>query len=29
MEGWHPDRDPGNLAYSAELWEWIFELGLT
>jgi sugar phosphate isomerase/epimerase len=28
MEGWHPDRYPGNLAYSPELWEWMFELGL-
>lgn len=28
MEGWHPDAYPGNLAYSPELWEWMFELGL-
>ena len=28
MEGWHPDGHPGNLAYSPELWEWMFELGL-
>jgi len=28
MEGWHPDGYPGNLAYSPELWEWLFELGL-
>jgi sugar phosphate isomerase/epimerase len=28
MEGWHPDGAPGNLAYSPELWEWMFELGL-
>ena len=28
MEGWHPDGYPGNLAYSPELWEWMFELGL-
>jgi sugar phosphate isomerase/epimerase len=28
MEGWHPDRYPGNLAYSPELWEWTFDLGL-
>lgn len=28
MEGWHPDLYPGNLAYSPELWEWMFELGL-
>jgi sugar phosphate isomerase/epimerase len=28
MEGWHPDGYPGNLAYSPELWEWIFSLGL-
>ncbi|WP_329439464.1 sugar phosphate isomerase/epimerase [Streptomyces canus] len=28
MEGWHPDGYPGNLAYSPELWEWIFDLGL-
>ena len=27
MEGWHPDGYPGNLAYSPELWEWMFELG--
>jgi len=27
MEGWHPDGGPGNLAYSPELWEWIFDLG--
>ncbi|MFC1415695.1 sugar phosphate isomerase/epimerase family protein [Streptacidiphilus cavernicola] len=27
MEGWHPDGYPGNLAYSPELWEWIFSLG--
>ena len=24
MEGWHPDGYPGNLAYSPELWEWMF-----
>jgi sugar phosphate isomerase/epimerase len=28
MEGWHPDGHPGNLAYSPELWEWMFSLGL-
>lgn len=28
MEGWHPDSYPGNLAYSPELWEWMFSLGL-
>jgi sugar phosphate isomerase/epimerase len=28
MEGWHPDGHPGNLAYSPELWEWMFDLGL-
>jgi len=28
MEGWHPDGYPGNLAYSPELWEWMFGLGL-
>jgi sugar phosphate isomerase/epimerase len=28
MEGWHPDGYPGNLAYSPELWEWMFEQGL-
>jgi len=28
MEGWHPDAAPGNLAYSPELWEWMFSLGL-
>lgn len=28
MEGWHPDGGPGNLAYSPELWEWMFDLGL-
>ena len=28
MEGWHPDGYPGNLAYSPELWEWMFNLGL-
>jgi sugar phosphate isomerase/epimerase len=28
MESWHPDRYPGNLAYSPELWEWMFSLGL-
>jgi sugar phosphate isomerase/epimerase len=28
MEGWHPDGSPGNLAYSPELWEWMFDLGL-
>jgi sugar phosphate isomerase/epimerase len=28
MEGWHPDGYPGNLAYSPELWEWMFDLGL-
>lgn len=27
MEGWHPDGYPGNLAYSPELWDWMFELG--
>ena len=25
MEGWHPDGYPANLAYSPELWEWMFE----
>ena len=29
MEGWHPDGYPGNLAYSPELWEWMFSLGCT
>jgi sugar phosphate isomerase/epimerase len=28
MEGWHPDGYPGNLAYSPELWEWMFSLDL-
>jgi sugar phosphate isomerase/epimerase len=28
MEGWHPDGYPGNLAYSPEQWEWMFDLGL-
>jgi len=28
MPGWHPDGYPGNLAYSPELWEWMFSLGL-
>jgi sugar phosphate isomerase/epimerase len=28
MEGWHPDGYPGNLAYSPDLWEWMFDLGL-
>lgn len=28
MEGWHPDGYPGNLAYSPELWEWMFSRGL-
>jgi sugar phosphate isomerase/epimerase len=28
MEGWHPDGYPGNIAYSPELWEWMFSLGL-
>ncbi|HEX6601516.1 MAG TPA: sugar phosphate isomerase/epimerase [Solirubrobacterales bacterium] len=28
MEGWHPDGAPGNLAYSPELWEWMFGMGL-
>ncbi|KPC64354.1 sugar phosphate isomerase/epimerase family protein [Streptomyces chattanoogensis] len=28
MAGWHPDGYPGNLAYSPELWEWMFSLGL-
>jgi sugar phosphate isomerase/epimerase len=28
MEGWHPDGYPGNLAYSPELWDWLFDLGL-
>ena len=28
MEGWHPDGYPGNLAYSPELWEWLFGMGL-
>ncbi|MEU0950684.1 sugar phosphate isomerase/epimerase [Streptomyces canus] len=28
MEGWHVDGYPGNLAYSPELWEWMFDLGL-
>jgi sugar phosphate isomerase/epimerase len=28
MCGWHPDGYPANLAYSPELWEWMFSLGL-
>src|SRR4051794_22692725 len=28
MKGWTPDGAPGNLAYSPELWEWMFSLGL-
>ncbi|AQZ66283.1 sugar phosphate isomerase [[Actinomadura] parvosata subsp. kistnae] len=28
MKSWHPDGYPGNLAYSPELWEWMFSLGL-
>jgi len=27
MQGWHPDGYPANLAYSPELWEWMFSLG--
>lgn len=27
MEGWSPDGYPGNLAYSPELWDWMFDLG--
>ncbi|WP_214105602.1 sugar phosphate isomerase/epimerase family protein [Acrocarpospora catenulata] len=27
MEGWHADGYPGNLAYSPELWDWMFDLG--
>ncbi|CAM02531.1 sugar phosphate isomerase/epimerase family protein [Saccharopolyspora erythraea] len=27
MEVWHPDGYPGNLAYSPQLWEWVFSLG--
>ena len=29
MEGWHPDAYPANLAYSPELWEWMFDLGFS
>ncbi|MBA8824956.1 sugar phosphate isomerase/epimerase [Saccharopolyspora lacisalsi] len=25
---WHPEGSAGNLAYSPELWEWMFDLGL-
>lgn len=28
MPSWHPDGYPANLAYSPELWEWMFSLGL-
>jgi sugar phosphate isomerase/epimerase len=28
MPGWHPDGYPANLAYSPELWDWMFSLGL-
>jgi sugar phosphate isomerase/epimerase len=28
MEGWQLAGYPGNLGYSPELWEWMFELGL-
>ncbi|MFI7697729.1 sugar phosphate isomerase/epimerase family protein [Nonomuraea sp. NPDC049480] len=28
MKSWHPDGYPGNLAYSPELWEWMFAIGL-
>lgn len=28
MKSWHQDGHPGNLAYSPELWEWMFTLGL-
>jgi sugar phosphate isomerase/epimerase len=28
MEGWHRDGYPANLAYSPELWDWMFGLGL-
>jgi len=28
MTGWHLLGYPGNLGYSPELWEWMFELGL-
>lgn len=28
MKSWHPDGYPANLAYSPELWEWMFGLGL-
>jgi sugar phosphate isomerase/epimerase len=27
MAGWHPDGYPANLAYSPELWEWLFGMG--
>jgi hypothetical protein len=26
---WHPGGYPGNLAYSPELWEWMFSLACT
>lgn len=27
MEGWHPDGYPGNLGYSPEFWDWMYDLG--
>lgn len=28
MTPWHPDGQPGNLAYSPELWHWLADLGI-
>ncbi|HSJ46831.1 MAG TPA: sugar phosphate isomerase/epimerase [Euzebyales bacterium] len=28
MTVWHPDGQPGNLAYSPELWGWLADLGI-
>lgn len=28
MTVWHPDGQPGNLAYSPELWHWLADLGV-
>lgn len=27
MPAWHPDGSPANLAYSPELWDWLYDLG--
>lgn len=28
MTVWHPDGQPGNLAYSPELWRWLADMGI-